>query len=532
MSAAARRFTVRATLALLLLAPAAASTHAAPGFSAVTVDARTGKVLFSVEPDSQRHPASLTKVMTLYILFQELKAGRLKLTSQFTASAYSASRPPSRLGLKPGGRIIVEDAIKALVTRSANDVAATIGENISGSEKAFAARMTRTARSMGMTRTTFRNASGLPDTQQVTTARDMATLSLRIQRDFPEYYPYFRISGFTYKGTVIRTHNRLLGRFAGTDGIKTGYIRASGYNLTSSVARNGKRLVGVVLGAKSGASRNKYMMAMLDKQFRQASTNKANVIAAMCGTPPGYKGDPTPVVADARDAPMPLPAPKPRVVAAEMSAPFAASAAVRETGAADAQALLKEQETITSADQSQLATLLPEPDVAGDDEEAAEDRAADDDEDLSAADAGFDWPSPTSVAKDDSHPQATKTVTASAAADPFSSQLAPKDARPPSDPLSRVASNSAAVSARPKQSWQIQIGAYPDKSGAMRQVQAALVMDVTSLKGKTGFAMPITRGASTLYRARFSGFTASSARQACSELAEKGMSCLALAPQG
>ena len=262
-------------------------------------------MLFSVEPDSQRYPASLTKVMTLYIVFQELKAGRLKLNSPLTASHYSAGRPPSRLGLKAGEKITVENAIKALVTRSANDVAATIGENISGSEKAFAVRMTKTARALGMTRSTFRNASGLPDSRQVTTARDMATLSLRIQRDFPQYYPYFRIASFTYKGTVIRTHNRLLGRFAGTDGIKTGYINASGFNLTSSVARSGKRLVGVVMGARTGASRNKYMMTMLEKQFRNASTSKNNVIAAMCGTPPGYKGDPVPVVADLTDVPRP-----------------------------------------------------------------------------------------------------------------------------------------------------------------------------------------------------------------------------------
>ena len=174
------------------LQPAAAKAQ----FSAIAVDARTGKILFSSDIDGQRHPASLTKVMTLYVLFQDLKAGRLKLTSDLKVSNRAASMQPSKLGLKPGSTIAVEDAIRALVTRSANDVAATIGENLEGTEANFAARMTRTARAIGMSKTTFKNASGLPNPAQVTTARDFATLSLRIQRDFPEYYPYFRISSF------------------------------------------------------------------------------------------------------------------------------------------------------------------------------------------------------------------------------------------------------------------------------------------------------------------------------------------------
>ena len=211
-----------------------------------------GKFCFRSDIDGQRHPASLTKVMTLYLLFEDLKAGRLKLTSDLKVSQRAASMQPSKLGLKPGSTISVENAIKALVTRSANDVAATIGENLDGSEANFAARMTRKARAIGMSKTTFKNASGLPNPAQVTTARDMATLSLRIQRDFPQYYPYFRITSFTYKGQTIRTHNRLLGRYQGTDGIKTGYIAASGFNLTTSAKRGDKRIVGVVMGSSSG----------------------------------------------------------------------------------------------------------------------------------------------------------------------------------------------------------------------------------------------------------------------------------------
>ena len=258
---------------------------AKPQFSAIAVDARTGKILFGSAIDGQRHPASLTKVMTLYVLFEDLKAGRIKLTSDLKVSQRAASMQPSKLGLKPGSTISVENAIKALVTRSANDVAATIGENLEGSEANFATRMTRKARAIGMSKSTFKNASGLPNPAQVTTARDMATLSLRIQRDFPQYYPYFRITSFTYKGQTIRTHNRLLGRYQGTDGIKTGYIGASGFNLTTSAKRGDKRIVGVVMGSSSGGARNTYMMKMLDNAFPKCVGGE--VIAAAAGTSEG-----------------------------------------------------------------------------------------------------------------------------------------------------------------------------------------------------------------------------------------------------
>ena len=270
---------------------------AKPQFSAIAVDARTGKILFSSDIDGSRHPASLTKVMTLYLLFQDLEAGQIKLTTDLLVSNRAASMAPSKLGLKPGAKISVENAIKALVTKSANDVASTIGENLGGSEASFADRMTRTAKSIGMTKTTFKNASGLPNPAQVTTARDMATLSLRIQRDFPQYYPYFRITSFTYNGQTIRTHNRLLGRYQGTDGIKTGYIAASGFNLTTSVKRGDKRVVGVVMGSSSGGARNKYMMKMLDTAFPKCVDGETIAVAA------GASGGAiVPVVAKAKTA--------------------------------------------------------------------------------------------------------------------------------------------------------------------------------------------------------------------------------------
>ena len=240
-------------------------------------------------------------MMTLYVLFQDLKSGKIKLDSPIRMSARAASMSPSKLGVKAGNTITVETAIKALVVKSANDVAAAVAENLGGTESAFAQRMTRTARSIGMSRSTFANASGLPNPKQVTTARDMATLGLRLMRDFPQYYPYFRTQSFTYAGRTIRGHNRLLGKYEGTDGIKTGYINASGFNLVTSVRRGDKRLVGVVLGGRSGASRDAYMKTMLSKYFGAAKTGKT--IAAMAGS---SKGAIDPVggeaVADASDS--------------------------------------------------------------------------------------------------------------------------------------------------------------------------------------------------------------------------------------
>lgn len=294
-------------------APAAAK----PRFAAIAVDAKTGRILFSREADSHRYPASLTKVMTLYVLFQELRSGRVKLNSRFVVSKHSASMQPSKLGLKPGATIRVEDAIKALVVKSANDIAATIAENIGKTEYAFAQRMTRTARYLGMTRTRFRNASGLPDRQQITTARDMATLALRIQRDFPEYYHYFATRKFVYKGRTYISYNRLLGRFQGTDGIKTGYTRASGYNLSASVRRGHKHVIGVVIGARSGRTRNAYMMSMLTKALKRAPKKSNPAIANLAGNPPGLKAKPK--VKLPANAPLPKPKPETETVVATVA---------------------------------------------------------------------------------------------------------------------------------------------------------------------------------------------------------------------
>jgi D-alanyl-D-alanine carboxypeptidase len=272
-------------LAAFTLVSVATAAEANPKFAAVTVDARTGAILYDDQSNALRHPASLTKMMTLYILFQELKAGRVKLSTPLKVSRRAASMAPSKLGMKPGSTISVELAIKALIVKSANDVAATVGENLGGNEVAFAQRMTKVARAIGMSRTVYRNASGLPNPSQVTTARDQATLGLRLMRDFPQYYPYFRSTQFSYKGKLIRGHNRLVNNYAGTDGIKTGYVNASGFNLVTSTRRGEKRLVGVVLGGKTASRRNAFMMTMLERSFKMARNGRT--IAATAGSSKG-----------------------------------------------------------------------------------------------------------------------------------------------------------------------------------------------------------------------------------------------------
>ncbi|VAW10266.1 D-alanyl-D-alanine carboxypeptidase [hydrothermal vent metagenome] len=244
-------------------------------YAAMVVDGYTGKMIYGKNVDAPRYPASITKVMTLYIVFEELRAGRLKKTSKLNVSKFASGQAPSRLGLKPGTRISVDTAIRALVTKSANDVATVVAENIGGTQTKFARRMTKTARRIGMSKTTFRNPHGLPDRRQKTTARDLITLSMRIQSDFPEYYSYFSVKTFTYRGRTYRNYNKLLGRFKGTTGIKTGYIRASGYNLTAVVQRGNKKVVAVVLGGKTGRSRDAHMRKIITKAFPKVIAFKA-----------------------------------------------------------------------------------------------------------------------------------------------------------------------------------------------------------------------------------------------------------------
>lgn len=286
-------------------------TRAAP-YADIVVDANSGTVLHSTNPDAQRHPASLTKIMTLYLLFEQLEAGKLKLDSQLKVSEEAAGQNPTKLGLKPGSTLAVEDAIKGMVTRSANDAAVVVAEAIAGDEREFAKLMTRKAQALGMSRTVYKNASGLPDNDQVTTARDQSTLGRAVQERFPRYYKYFSIRTFTFRGQSISNHNHLLGKVEGVDGIKTGYINASGFNLVTSVHRGNRYLVAVVMGGGSGASRDARMRDLISDKIAQASTKRTTSMFAEAGETPESK--PEPKVA-AKPEPKPESKSEPKVAA-------------------------------------------------------------------------------------------------------------------------------------------------------------------------------------------------------------------------
>jgi D-alanyl-D-alanine carboxypeptidase len=293
---------------------------AAPSIAAsIVVDMNAGSILHAHQADVPRYPASLTKIMTIYVLFSYLKAGKMSLDTDLVVTPHAASQAPTKLGLKPGSSIKVSDAIKALATHSANDAAAVVAENIAGTEENFGRLMTQTARHLGMSNTTFRNASGLPNPEQITTARDMAILAMHVIRDYPDYYAFFETKSFSYRGRSYRNHNKLLYGYRGTDGIKTGYTRASGFNLTASVKRDNKHLVAVVLGGRTGAQRDAAMRSLLDRHFTKASTAKPqsrSLIASLVSPrpparkpafalagPTGPAADPTPPAKPAPAAP-------------------------------------------------------------------------------------------------------------------------------------------------------------------------------------------------------------------------------------
>ncbi len=267
--------------ASLVLAPTQ-SAHAAAKNAVIVIDANTGKTLYSEAADAPRFPASLTKMMTLYLVFERLNNGKLNKNSKIVFSKRAANASPSKLGVKAGNSITVEQAVLALVTKSANDVAIAVAEKIGGSESGFAEMMTRKARQLGMSKTVFRNASGLPNPQQLTTARDMARLGIALREHYPNYYSYFQTRSFSFAGRKMGNHNKLLGRVEGVDGIKTGYTRASGFNLVTSAKDGNRSIVAVVMGGKSGGSRDARMRQLVAAYLKKGSVkDNGNLIAAV-----------------------------------------------------------------------------------------------------------------------------------------------------------------------------------------------------------------------------------------------------------
>jgi len=279
--------------------------QANPKYAAFVVHADTGDILFDRYSTQPRYPASLTKMMTLYLLFEELESGGLTLESKLKVSSRAAGQPPSKLGVGTGSTIDVESAIKALIVKSANDVAVVVAERLGRTESQFARKMTEKARAIGMRRTTFRNASGLPNSSQLTTARDLAELSRRVYQDFPQYRHYFTTKSFSYGGRTYTTHNSLVKNYPGADGLKTGYTRRSGFNLATTATRGEHRLIGIVLGGRSSYTRDKHMREILDTAFANIEKNP-QLISALHHRPPfprvkppfGLPGQTVPTIAD------------------------------------------------------------------------------------------------------------------------------------------------------------------------------------------------------------------------------------------
>jgi len=493
---------------LFVVTVAAQQAYAAPKFSAIAVDARTGKILFGKNIDSYRYPASMTKMMTLYLLFEDLRRGKISMNTPLRVSRYAASRPPSKIGFRKGQTILVRHAIMALVTKSANDVATAIAENLAGSEKAFAQRMTRTARRIGMTKTTFRNASGLPNRTQMTTARDMATLGLRLQRDFPQSYRYFSTRRFTYRGRRYGNHNKLLGRIQGVDGIKTGYTRVSGFNLTTSVRRGRKRIVAVVMGGRTGGSRNRYMTNLIAKIFKYKRLTNSSRIASLAGRPPGYIA-PKRTVRVARVRKnirklAPLPRRKPILVATNVPPmPKLIRKPVQSR---------KQQDRLKSAKPKRIANTTFRTASIVDDvpDEIIE-------QDVGSKDVVRSGKSNMATTQP---PKFRKWVKA---------ETSVKE-----KPLPEVL--YTASTQKPKQTnphnktWNIQIGAFPTKASASSRLVKATTKARLNLKGKTAFTMEVQKGRSRIFRARFAGFNKGTAKRACRALTRKGIGCFALAP--
>lgn len=238
-----------------------------PRYASLIIDGDTGNVLHAENANAKRYPASLTKMMTLYLAFEALRSGKLSMDTMMPVSRHAASMPQTNLFLRPGDRISVRDAIKALIIRSANDVAVVMAEAIGNSEWEFANQMTQKARQLGMNATVFRNANGLPDNRQYTTARDMAVLAMALKKHFPQYYPLFKTTQFTYRGRTYLTHNHVMERLPGAEGLKTGYINASGFNLVTSAVRGGRNLVGVVMGGRTAYTRDSHMIKLMEQSF-------------------------------------------------------------------------------------------------------------------------------------------------------------------------------------------------------------------------------------------------------------------------
>ena len=446
-----------------------------PAYASIVVDANSGKVMEETNADSPRHPASLTKMMTLYLLFERLEAGRIKLSSDMKVSEHASEQAPSKLGLHPGDTVDVESAIKAIVTKSANDVAVVVAEALGGSEGDFAKLMTAKARELGMMHTAYHNASGLPDDRQITTARDQAILGRALQDRFPKYFPYFSTRAFAYHGKSMRNHNHLLGRITGVDGIKTGYIHESGFNIVTSVHRGNRRIVAVVFGGRTASWRDARVRSLIEANIDDAAGKRTAPLVVE-----GWESKsklasvaPQPAPVDAREAGPP---------------PLGSTAPIKPN-------LVK---TITVAPGAVRASMMPS--------------------------LGIESRKLAPSAK-------TENIT-TAAIKHEDAPLPPE--KPQRLPANKLASAGEAAplpareAARPRGPYMIQVGALDDESDARQRLASAQI----KAKGELGEAIPLTekiaKGDKTLYRARFAGLERSQAEAACKHLKRSDIPCFLL----
>jgi D-alanyl-D-alanine carboxypeptidase len=531
-----------------------------PAFSSIVVDGNSGATLTATNPDAIRHPASLAKMMTLYLLFERLDSGRMKLDTEMPVSEHASDQDPTKLDLRPGQTIRVEDAIKGLVTRSANDAAVVIGEAIGGSEDNFAKMMTRTAHELGMSRTVYRNASGLPNDEQVTTARDQSILGRALQDRFPRYYRYFSTTAFNFRGRTIRGHNHLLGNVEGVDGIKTGYTRASGFNLVTSMRRGNRHLVGVVMGGRSGSSRDALMRNLLAENLEKAATKRTvAAIGERNAADPGADVDDaetearpnqTSVQVASADAAA-APAGKPRVEPAPMTSGVIQTQSIATIpGSTEPMKPVKVKTVQVKAGPLKLASVgTPQPSLV-------------------PAMTSSVQPARTDVVESASMPVAKVENGNAAGANPglqpdtirpemARSELPPQPANhgtgngilgvlpasslPPSsvnramayaDPAPRaqlqtLPDNGTVKSAATRSGWIVQVGALESEGEAQQRIDAARSQAHGLLSKADSFTEPvIARGDRKLYRARFAGLEHDQAEAVCKALKRAEISCM------
>jgi D-alanyl-D-alanine carboxypeptidase len=510
----------------------------APPYASIVVDVNSGKMLQGTNPDEPRFPASVTKVMTLYMLFEQMERGKFSPDTPLKVSAFAARQAPSKIGFDAGETIEVDDAIRALVTKSANDVAVVVAEAIGGDQETFAELMTEKARSLGMKNTTFKNASGLPDREQVTTARDLATLGRAIHDRFPKYWRYFQTRNFEYAGRNYRNHNRLLGRVDGVDGIKTGFTRASGFNLLTSARDGNRHLMAVVLGGRSGRIRDAQMASLVENHMPRAYAGlrtAPRVLEASAEAPTQVAGI-VPPSTSVKPGTRQIAEPETKIVAlkaqpvkvAEVQAPVAKVAEVKaapttapvdyeQQRVANIRRAIASARTETQPTKTVPSTIVAAAPVApakpaavatAPVRQAAAPVAAFAPAQQQASGPQMRW---SNGAKAIEKPNAAPGRRISAAAD--------------ADPVT-TASTSKTANTESAKGFIIQLGASDDETKARAILDKAKAKNRTILADASAFTEKVQKGDSTLFRARFSGFDDNKdANAACGALKKSGFNC-------